>query len=368
MNEYVARLLDRTASRARALLGTNSASASSAESTEGESGPPCEQDAARLATRIQLNTALDADTARAMASEIVGQAQAAMAKIENSEGGVTFSDSEALALESVIHVRSRPALRVHEHALESLKNYPGSELWQDFIADYEDGIMNAAAATGAVVVSLFGSGSPPWVQGSAWLIAPNRVLTNRHVLLSKELKLIQPDAQGAGFQLAPNTTIAIEFAADDREDVKSVRRKVTGVLFAAQPEDPVDIAVLAIDPADTLKPLRFIAEVAPASRNLFVVGHPSPMTQAPAAVQAVFGTLDGHKRVSFGKLLDPPPGAGNILHDASTVGGYSGAPVVVIGSGKVAGLHYYGDPASGNLAVAAGAIRSHAANQYCQPA
>jgi hypothetical protein len=352
-----------TGARARALLGNRAASDSSTESTEG-AGPPSDADAARMAKLIEHNAQVSPETARAMAAEIVSNAQAAMQKLENAETGAPLSDAESLALESVIHVRSRPALRVQSDVLESLGNYPGSELWQNFIADYEEGIMEAAAATGAVIVSKFGSGNPPWVQGSAWLIAPNRVLTNRHVLLSKGLKLIRRREDKP--QLASDVTLAIEFAADNRSPAASVRHKITEVLYVAPDKDPVDIAVLAIEPAEDWTPLKFAGAGVSAPKNLFVVGHPAPMANVPAAVKAVFGNPDGRKRVSFGKLLSGAPSPRDILHDASTVGGYSGGPVVGITSGKVAGLHYYGDPASGNLAASAATIQAHTSHKHWQ--
>ncbi len=88
------------------------------------------------------------------------------------------------------------------------------------------------------------------------------------------------------------------------------------------------------------------------------------MAKIPEAVQAVFGRLDGRKRVSFGKRLNGPGFDGVLPYDASTVGGFSGAPVIGISNGSVAGLHYYGNPAAGNLAIPAHVIRAHNAYQW----
>jgi endonuclease G len=85
------------------------------------------------------------------------------------------------------------------------------------------------------------------------------------------------------------------------------------------------------------------------------------MAAVPDDVRAVFGRPDGRKRVSFGKRLEGIGRPGEIVYDASTVGGYSGGPVLGISDGMVAGLHYYGDPVGGNLAVTAATIRAHRA-------
>jgi V8-like Glu-specific endopeptidase len=40
-----------------------------------------------------------------------------------------------------------------------------------------------------------------------------------------------------------------------------------------------------------------------------------------------------------------------LLHDCSTVGGSSGSPVIEVVSGKVIGLHYFGETRQHNEAV-----------------
>ena len=367
MDEQISGRLELTGARARVLLGRGvrtGTNGSSAESTGGGSRPPDDSDARLIAARIVRHSLIDAAAASAIAVEIVDRAHAAIARLEETTTDAGLSDADALALESVIHVRGRPALRVFANRLESLEQHPGSELWQTFIADYEERIVTAATATGAAIVSVFDSGYPPWVQGSAWLIATDRVVTNRHVLVSDNVNLVEPTGDGSAIRFRTGHAVEIEFAADDRTPATNIRRRVTNVLYVAQRGDPVDIAVLAIEPVNDRIPLELVKPPSSAPRNLFVVGHPAPMTSAPDAVKAVFGNPDGRKRVSFGKRLDIATRAGDIVHDASTIGGYSGAPVVAISDGAVAGLHYYGDPIGGNLAAAAATIRAHAAHQY----
>jgi hypothetical protein len=47
------------------------------------------------------------------------------------------------------------------------------------------------------------------------------------------------------------------------------------------------------------------------------------------------------------------------MHDASTIGGYSGGCVLPFLTNEVVGLHYYGDPLTGNRAFTAAALRAH---------
>lgn len=369
MDERTAGRLELVGARARHLLAPRAGTgALAAENLDGSQGPPHADDARLIATRIAAESALAPESAGTVARDIVERAQLAMNRMlaRNWDGGLT--EDEALALESVLHVRGRPALRVIGDRLESLKHYPGSELWQDLIGDYEDRIIAATAATGAVFVSSFSSGNPPWVQGTAWLTAADRVVTNRHVLMSgpPEVHLVSVAGDGSESELKSGIELSIDFTHDHRAPSPHTRSRVKSILFVAKADDPVDIAVLEIDPFTEGTPLVLAPPGATVPNNLVVIGHPSPMAGVPSAVQAVFGNPDGRKRASFGKRLDSQR-RGEFVHDASTIGGYSGGPVVGIGNGLVSGLHYFGDPASGNLAVSADSIRAHAAYSSVMP-
>ena len=364
MNETTAARLESTGARVRALLGRRAGGDTALESAAGSPEPPGDADVRLLADRIagQSTTPGGASAAMAIASEIVARAQAAVDKLEASTGDASLNDDDVLALESVLHVRGRPAVRVLGARLESLDRHPGSDLWQIYITDHEDAMVKVAAATGAVVLTAPETVNRPWLQGSAWLVARDRVVTNRHVVLpppNKGVALAETDAGGA-LRVRSGVSVEVTFDADDRGAAPSQRRKVTGVLFVAAASDPVDIAVLAIEPVTSFTPLGLIDENAPSPADLFVVGHPGLMAGVPSEVQAVFGNPDGRKRVSFGKRLGAGGRVGVFGHDASTIGGYSGAPVVGIRGDAVAGLHYYGDPVNGNLAVTAEALREHA--------
>ena len=360
MKEDLAGRFELTGARVRALLGTGASDArpGRAESTSSVPNAPNEDDAHRIAARIRAHSGTPSDAALIIAKELVAQAQTALGKKQ-------LSETEAFALESVIYVRGRPALRVLGSRLEGLDHFPGSELWQTFIADFEDVITAAASTTGAVFVDAPTTGNPRWLQGSAWLIAVDRVVTNRHILLPQTSeRLITVSDVERNARIRDGFRLDIEFSADDRTPAKRTTRTVTGVLYVSNETDPVDVAVLAIEPFADAPPLVLAKAGDAIPENLFVVGHPGLAMLVPDNVRAVFGNPDGKKRVSFGKLMAVMEAETQVLHDASTIGGYSGAPVVGIRSGLVAGLHYYGDPNTGNIAVAAGALRKHPVSQF----
>jgi S1-C subfamily serine protease len=348
------------AQRARSLIGRTGDRGSPVrtESADADAPPPLGQDDVEaIARRIVIDGAIDFERATAYASNIVAAAGDALVKLDGGLSSSALSDFEASALESVIHVRGRPALRVLGIRLESLARYPGSEFWQEYVGASEDRIAAVASATGALVVTSATGGLPPYTQGSAWLVSPHRVVTNRHVLRpSNDAALIESDG-ASGLKLRAGKGLFVEFAADDRAPSARLRRAVTSILYVAEAGDRVDIAVLEIEPFNDVTPLRLAPPGDATPDFLYVVGHPGLSSSIPAEVRAVFGTPDGRKRVSFGKRMTTPAN-GVLTHDASTIGGYSGGPVAH-SSGQVIGLHYYGDPASGNRAVTARAIREH---------
>jgi len=101
------------------------------------------------------------------------------------------------------------------------------------------------------------------------------------------------------------------------------------------------------------------------SDYLYVMGHPGRVAEAPEEVLAVFGAPDERKRVSFGELMDEDPQRSQeLLHDASTIGGYSGGCVLGFRTREVAALHYWGDPVTGNRAFKMTALLAHEVGRF----
>jgi hypothetical protein len=267
-------------------------------------------------------------------------------------------------------VRGRPALAVLDGKLAALDEirHPGNGVWRALLATHQRKLLDAANATGALKVRDLAGQHAPWVQGTAWLIRPDLVITNRHVLF--------PDL---GMRLAqrlavPRTTakvregleLLIDFAYDDGPR-RTASYKVSGIDYVSENQDPVDVAVLRIQPADSANaPLPQALQLLPSTvipEDIYVVGHPSQIRGLiPAKVLSVFGTPDGRKRVSFGKRMAVD--ASELTHDASTIEGYSGGCVLPFMSTEVAALHYGGDPITGNQAILAQALLRHPVAQF----
>jgi hypothetical protein len=359
--------------RARALLGSRAGAAqarSAQESSVTRTGPPDRHDAAAIA--IQLRRAAAAGGADpiaasdahldAVAASLVDEARAALDSLENGAPAGSLSDTQLIALESVIRTRGRPGLIVSDDGLEALDDarHPGSGFWRIPVGDHELQLLQVAASSGAVMVRDRVNGGGFIVIGTAWLIKGNHVVTNRHVLL--------PPNGTALVDRAPNTPTAAALHSDFELVIDFAHHRggaaarvaaIDAVPFIAQAADPIDVAILRLATVPNGTTPLTLATAAAASRQVFLVGHPALMRTVPKEVQAVFGTPDGRKRVCLGEVLADGALPGEIAHDASTIGGFSGACVQPFGGAGVSALHYYGDPARGNRAVSAGALQAH---------
>ena len=366
-----------TAQRALRLLapqrgGESRAGAGPLESSGAPAGPPGERDIAAIALMLKRARASDegpgsADLDR-LAASLVERAGAVVQRLAQGAALSSLDAGDQAALESVIRTRGRPALAIEGPRVEPIddQRHPGSGFWRTFVNDYEDNLLQVSTATAAVLVRDTLSDGPPIVCGTAWLAGNGVMVTNRHVILPPDpprpVKRVDGDSMGASIKAGYEITV--DFARDDGP-ARDRTSPVTGVPFVSAERDPVDIAVLRIAAVpDGASPLA-LGVRAPASKMVYVFGHPGPVPAVSSDVQAVFGTPNGRKRVSFGvRMADDPAYPGEWTHDASTIGGFSGGCVLTFADLTVAALHYYGQPASGNRAIPATRLREHAAYQF----
>ncbi len=359
--------LEQAARRARRLLGTASGregpEAAARGLTAPRSGPPDEEDERLIARQLQGSVA--PEQAKALAATLVDRARAVMARLTGGAVDGAVGARDALALEAVIHTRGRPALRFDATGIEPAdeEKHPGSAIWRALLDQHRDTLLKVGAATGAVrVADTFGA-TPPWVQGTAWLAKPDIVVTNRHVLFppfGQRLARRRAEAMTTA-KLKSEFQIGIDLAFD-HGDPRNLVLQASEVLYVAEEGDPVDIAVIrVVPPADVSLPAPLsLADEEADTSQLYVIGHPGRLTTVPNDVQAVFGSPDERKRISMGELMDPDTRfPGDLIHDASTIGGYSGGCVAAFLSPAIIGLHYYGDPENGNRAILSTALLRH---------
>jgi Trypsin-like peptidase domain len=391
IDEVTAGRLERVAPRAFRLFG--GAPASALESTGGgvqqsstSGGLPNAADARAIAEALKRESARRAvagggvagrDTnieADAIAAQLVARANEVLAQLRGGIPPGEVSADGAYALESVMRVRGRPALNVEGDSIEPIdgQKHPGSEFWVSFRSDYENVLVAVASVTGAVMVKDRMGIQPNWVQGTAWLIKPDIVMTNRHVLFpplgGMRLARRTPGATTTA-RFKNDLEVTIDFSFDDRQAGPPLTCSARDVLYVSEDGDPIDVALIRlgppIDPAQGLSEPLSVSSSSNDYQYIYVMGHPGKMPKVPENVLAVFGTPNERKRVSFGETIDAgAPGPNEFMHDASTIGGYSGGCVLPFLKREVIGLHYYGDPLTGNRAFTAAALRAHPVGRF----
>ncbi len=338
------------------------------ETTGAITGPPGASDIGRIAARLRVSMGdgrtigdLEID---GIARGIVARATRSLEKLDGAGPGALAME-EAAALEAVVHTRGRPAARVIGTNLEDMRIYPNADRWIMLFNDHRKRVMEATNAAAALRVR---DGLLPrfeWVQGTAVMISDRLALTNRHVLLPTNggVRLVRRRPGTTAARLKRSYDIELDFAFDDGPE-REIRYRVTGVPFVAADTDPVDAALIEIAPADGGAPAPTPLSVSSGDvfdiDRLYVVGHPGKLPVVPDDIRLVFGDPDERKRVSFGMLMDPVvPGQVHVVHDASTIGGFSGGAVHGFATTEIAALHYWGDGIHGNRAISASALRGH---------
>lgn len=192
--------------------------------------------------------------------------------------------------------------------------------------------------------------------GSGFLVAPNLVMTNRHVA-----RLF---AQGTGLGASLSTTFRsfVDYRREKPAPTVTAPAQVTKVELI---HPYWDVALLRVESLSGHQPLRL--DAAPpngADRQIAVVGYPFFRFIGSEYEREVlldnFGDTPGFKRLQPGNLLgrldyQPEgqlwPKVSAITHNASTLGGNSGSLVVDLDLQRVVALHFAGQPYVTNWAV-----------------
>lgn len=311
------------------------------------------------------------------ASDLLRSGHSALQRIAGGASATTLSDREYSALEGIVQVTGRPALRYLDGAVQAPKSKAGAnEYWHVFIATARKDIDRASRSVGRVGIE---RGTTLDIAGTAWRLGTDLLITNRHVAR----RLIEPTGERDPARWKFNTalTTVVDFASTDNAS-KPARFRIVGLRYAA-PEPYIDFAVLQLDGGGATVPLalpcdpdaaalgRQIETTHGASRfqgeEVYVVGHPYRV-ESSAQIKRVFGTADGNKRCAPGYVTALDPAEPLFEHDCSTLGGNSGSCVLSRAHHRVVGLHFGSrgtDEDTGvadtNLAVALARLGQHRA-------
>jgi V8-like Glu-specific endopeptidase/subtilisin family serine protease len=249
------------------------------------------------------------------------------------------SDFELESLEVTVLANARPIVPFQNGSLNWQAVQTGSD-WEGKARNFLEILEAAQAAVGKISVD----GEAYTLNGTCFLARHDLVVVSRQVAESftsgvgrSELKML-PGRQ------------ALVTLDDGVHTVHSVKL-IHPVL---------DFAVLQIDPPSSLRPL-IVDGTNPEhylDMDIAVIGFPHRDDRFNRELQDLtFGANSGEKHVSFGRVRDVHMyemlgrQALAIVHDASTVAGQSGAPLIDLKSGVVIGVQYASKNLEGNYCV-----------------
>ncbi len=244
-------------------------------------------------------------------------ARDALAKLKDFELGKP-TPRELAALEMMLRMM-RPAPKFEDGKLEDLSEpefaaaFPHWTAFQKLLEPIKSSIGRIDA------------GKQP--AGTGFLVNPELVATNRHVLdvISRGTRRLEEGQAEIGFWR--------ELHPPDSEDP-------VPILDVVAYHEQFDIALLRIKPL--ARPSLTISGNAPAEEEpVAAIGHPydDPVNN-PLFTRSIFGNRWGVKRVAPGEIV-----AVNlpfVAHDCSTLGGNSGSPLLSLRTAEVVGLHFGG--------------------------
>lgn len=267
--------------------------------------------------------------------------EAATAALQAYLVGEALAPEQELALALALRAL-RPGLLVASGAIEALParcapSFPG---WDPFVACARPHLRAVGRIDGP------GTGRARVPFGTGFLVAPDLLLTNRHVV--HELSL------GTG-HLPPGRAL-VNFSYEDGSP-----RSDDIAVVAVVRQDPggLDLAVLRLErPGCTPEAcLRFGEAVAVVDDAVAVLGFPAEASERnPAFAPQIFPRALGVKRVSPGLVSQRMLGTPVFCHDASTLGGSSGSPVLSLPDATVLGVHCGGKFLDANEAIDAVAV------------
>ena len=251
-------------------------------------------------------------------------------------------------LEAIVERNGRPSLLI----LDGMYEPPQLAVWAERLDAVAETLHTAIASTGRVEVR----GIASTHLGTAWMIADNVAVTNRHVaaLFTRSRNGVwelRVDTNGQPY------SVFVDFLAE-ADGTASREVAVTGVLYVASGRDEPDVAFLELDATQTpTAPPLGDDRVLHGQEFLATIGYPKYSSGNDADdMQRIFAGRYDVKRLAPGWVKQLQPTI--FTHDCTTLGGNSGSLVFSLQQGAAVGLHYSGQKGVENRAVRISAVKS----------
>lgn len=256
-------------------------------------------------------------------------------------------------LESIAMRTQRPVLAIKENVTQLVFiDRADSEIWGERLTKAK-GVLDAAIpAVGRVDLR----GAPLGFVGTAWLVADNVIVTNRHVALEFATR------RGDGFTFRSGATGPMSSTVDFLQEIDNPAKLVFNVVRPLHIEDAggPDIAFFEIElvsgDAKLAKPIELATEITE-TESVATIGYPAYDSRIPEPelMERIYGKVYNKKRLAPGGITRVD--AMRIWHNCTTLGGNSGSAVFDLEKGKAVGLHFSGSFLATNYAVRADLVK-----------
>ncbi|GAA2027795.1 hypothetical protein GCM10009819_09060 [Agromyces tropicus] len=254
-------------------------------------------------------------------------------------------------VETIVMRTGRPVLAIRHDEADLTFADADSEVWRSRLVAARPHLVHAAKAVGRIEVE---GHQLAWL-GTGWLVAPEIVVTNRHVAGEFGRRT------GARFRFRQGLDgrpmqASIDFLEElDRTESRSfVLREILHIEDDGGP-DVAFLRVEQVDGDEAAEPV-VLADAAHDDEFVAVIGYPARDSRIPDAdlMDRIFGDVYDRKRLAPGMIR--PSAGSSVQHDCSTLGGNSGSVVLSLDTGAAVGLHFAGRFLESNYAVPSAAV------------
>lgn len=301
---------------------------------------PDSQDARHLERERLVTSFLD--TGRAALNLVVANGKA-----------VSLDARQLSGLEAIIRLTGRPSFLVKDRRVSDV---PSESEWFGTLTEAAgDSIHRVLCSVGRVNLQ---NAPAPGYAGTAFMVAPGVLMTNRHVAAQFAHE------KGTGrWIIGPGCVPTIDFVGEHQRP-PGPPFPITAVLLM-HPHEDVDLALLRVESGTNARmpdPLCLGTQEGPITKNkpVYAVGYPAFDSRNDQSEMArIFGTAFGVKRFAPGEIMHGRHWlSSSFRHDCTTLGGNSGSCIVDFNTHQVLGLHFGGSYLEANLALSMPKLRA----------
>jgi subtilisin family serine protease len=277
-------------------------------------------------------------------ARVTPEGRTASESVEIAGERVSFSQ---FAQETIVRKTGRPVLAVIRHQARLSFEEADSRIWKERLERAGDGLAQAAAAIGRIEVE---GHALAWL-GTGWLVAPDIIVTNRHVAGAFGRR------QGTDFVFRQGLSGAAMSASidflEEMERADSLSFTLSEILHIEEDDGP-DVAFLRVRASgktSLARPIALAASTPEPDEAVAVIGYPARDSRIPDVdlMERIYGNTYDKKRLAPGVIMRAS--RQHLQHDCTTLGGNSGSAVISLATGDAVGLHFAGTFLTANHAV-----------------